>query len=89
MMGLSFQQLQKYERGINRISASRLYQLAKLLKVPVSDFFEDVPAVLQPSAVPDTEVRELLEAFNALGTETQRRAFTQLLAAMKSPNSTD
>ena len=38
-LGLTFQQLQKYERGHNRISASRLYELAQLFDVPVSYFF--------------------------------------------------
>ncbi len=38
-MALTFQQLQKYEHGTNRISASRLYQLAAILQVPVSFFF--------------------------------------------------
>ena len=41
-LGLTFQQLQKYEHGTNRISASRLYQLAMILHVPVSYFFETV-----------------------------------------------
>ena len=40
---LTFQQVQKYERGINRISASRLYQLGNVLDVPVSYFFDDMP----------------------------------------------
>ncbi len=39
-LGLSFQQLQKYEKGVNRISASRLYELAQLFDVPVSYFYE-------------------------------------------------
>ena len=38
-LGLSFQQVQKYENGTNRISASKLYCLAKVLRVPVSNFF--------------------------------------------------
>jgi len=42
VIGLTFQQLQKYEHGTNRISASRLYQLALILHVPVSHFFENV-----------------------------------------------
>jgi transcriptional regulator with XRE-family HTH domain len=42
VIGLTFQQLQKYEHGTNRISASRLYQLATILHVPVSFFFENV-----------------------------------------------
>jgi len=40
--GLTFQQIQKYERGANRMGSSRLYQFAKLLDVPVSYFFDDV-----------------------------------------------
>jgi len=40
MVGITFQQVQKYERGANRIVASRLYQLAQVLDVPVSYFFE-------------------------------------------------
>lgn len=43
-VGITFQQLQKYERGSNRISASRLFNLAQVLGVPVSFFFDDLPA---------------------------------------------
>jgi len=42
-LGLSFQQIQKYERGTNRMGSSRLYQLGRILGVPVSFFFEDMP----------------------------------------------
>jgi transcriptional regulator with XRE-family HTH domain len=42
-MGLTFQQIQKYEKGTNRIGASRLYQLAQIMDVPVQFFFEDAP----------------------------------------------
>lgn len=42
-IGLTFQQIQKYEKGSNRISASRLYQISRILNVPVQFFFEDVP----------------------------------------------
>ena len=41
-VGITFQQLQKYERGSNRISASRLFNLSQVLDVPVSYFFEDL-----------------------------------------------
>lgn len=41
-IGLTFQQLQKYERGVNRVSASKLYLLARHLNVPVSTFFVDL-----------------------------------------------
>src|SRR6188472_622763 len=43
-VGLTFQQVQKYERGSNRISASRLVEFAKVLDVPVPYFFEEMPA---------------------------------------------
>ncbi|WP_426955408.1 helix-turn-helix domain-containing protein [Muricoccus radiodurans] len=42
-LGLTFQQVQKYERGVNRIGASRLFDLSRLLDVPVSFFFDDMP----------------------------------------------
>jgi transcriptional regulator with XRE-family HTH domain len=44
-IGLTFQQIQKYEKGSNRISASRLYQISRILNVPVQYFFDDVPQV--------------------------------------------
>ena len=42
-MGLTFQQIQKYEKGTNRIGASRLYHIAQILDVPVQFFFDDAP----------------------------------------------
>lgn len=49
-VGLTFQQIQKYERGANRIGASRLYEFSKILDVPVSYFFEDMPGELATHA---------------------------------------
>jgi transcriptional regulator with XRE-family HTH domain len=43
-VGLTFQQIQKYERGSNRISASRLFEFAKVLDVPVPYFFDEMPS---------------------------------------------
>lgn len=42
-LSLTFQQVQKYERGANRIGSSRLYKLSQILDVPVSFFFDDMP----------------------------------------------
>jgi transcriptional regulator with XRE-family HTH domain len=42
-IGLTFQQIQKYEHGTNRVSASRLYDMAEALDVPISYFFEEIP----------------------------------------------
>ena len=44
-LGLTFQQVQKYEKGTNRIGASRLQQIAGVLSVPPAFFFEDLPAM--------------------------------------------
>ncbi len=45
-LGLTFQQVQKYERGVNRVGASRLYDLSRVLDVPISFFFDDMPDTL-------------------------------------------
>ena len=51
-LGVTFQQVQKYEKGANRIGASRLQQISKILQVPPSFFFEGAPGlVVQESAV--------------------------------------
>ena len=42
-LGLTFQQVQKYEKGANRIGGSRLQQISQVLQVPVAFFFEDAP----------------------------------------------
>jgi len=45
-LGLTFQQVQKYEKGVNRIGASRLFDLAHVLRVPIQFFYEELPAAL-------------------------------------------
>ncbi len=58
-LGLTFQQVQKYERGVNRVGASRLFDLARVLDVPISFFFDDMPdglignAARRPAGVAD------------------------------------
>ncbi len=42
-LGLTFQQVQKYERGVNRIGASRLFDISRVLDVPIGFFFDDMP----------------------------------------------
>ncbi len=49
-LGLTFQQVQKYERGTNRVSASRLFELSRVLDVPVEYFFEDMPTAAAASS---------------------------------------
>ncbi|WP_207455811.1 helix-turn-helix domain-containing protein [Azospirillum sp. SYSU D00513] len=54
-IGLTFQQVQKYERGANRIGASRLFDLSRVLDVPVSFFFDDMPADAANAPVDDDD----------------------------------
>jgi transcriptional regulator with XRE-family HTH domain len=51
-LGLTFQQVQKYENGKNRISASRLYDLSRVLDVSIEHFFEDIPPEVAASSLP-------------------------------------
>ena len=78
-IGVSFQQVQKYERGANRISASMLARIAKALDTAVADFFppDDAP----PEPRPDIGVlkggHEIAECYAAM-TPTQRAVFLKL-----------
>jgi len=49
-IGVSFQQMQKYERGANRISASRLFALSRVFDVPIEYFFDDMPPEVSASS---------------------------------------
>jgi transcriptional regulator with XRE-family HTH domain len=63
-IGLTFQQVQKYERGANRIGASRLHDLSRVLDVPVSFFFDDMDPVRAP-AIPAGFAEQSPEAFDS------------------------
>ena len=86
-IGLTFQQIQKYERAGNRISASALYGIAQVLDVPVSFFFDDMADVQpQPVIQPDDliarpESMELIHHYYAIP-EAVRRQFFQLVKVM-------
>ncbi|MBO6639828.1 MAG: helix-turn-helix transcriptional regulator [Roseitalea sp.] len=54
-LGITFQQVQKYEKGTNRVGASRLQNIASILNVPVSFFFEDAPDDSAPAAASGLE----------------------------------
>jgi transcriptional regulator with XRE-family HTH domain len=63
-IGLTFQQVQKYERGANRIGASRLHELSRVLDVPVSFFFDDMDPVRAP-AIPGGFAEPPADAFES------------------------
>src|ERR1700694_1144771 len=97
-IGLTFQQVQKYERGANRIGASRLHDLSRVLDVPVSFFFDDMdpvraPAILAGFAEPAAEAFdadplrpretvELVSAFYRIDEPALRRRLVGLARAL-------
>ena len=90
-MGISFQQLQKYEKGQNRISACSLYRLAGILEVPPSsllDKLDDGPKVLRRNRIS----RGMIEASSRLASisdATARRAITDLISALSATDGID
>ncbi|MDA7425388.1 helix-turn-helix domain-containing protein [Thalassococcus lentus] len=83
-VGIKFQQIQKYETGANRVSASRLWDIADALDVPVSFFFEGlengVEAEEKPDNVPadilgDKEALDLVRSYYAIPENQRRRLF--------------
>jgi transcriptional regulator with XRE-family HTH domain len=90
LLGITFQQVQKYEKGANRISASRLFYAAKTLGVPVQFFFDGLPGVeadgMKESATPDEfmanmmtpEGIQLAKAFRDADTAPKRKLIAQV-----------
>lgn len=80
-VGIKFQQIQKYETGANRISASRLWDIARALEVPVSFFFEGLEGQPVDSGeargdiLTDKEALELVRAYYAIPEAQRRRLF--------------
>ncbi|MBR9779660.1 MAG: helix-turn-helix domain-containing protein [Rhodospirillales bacterium] len=73
-IGLTFQQVQKYERGANRVGASRLYDLSRVLEVPVSFFFDDMPDEISTKSV--HERREMSESPDPFDNDPMNRRET-------------
>lgn len=67
-IGVSFQQIQKYERGSNRISASRLFDLAQMLDVPVEYFYQGLEGTIacDPDPMPKSEIKELVKYYHRI-----------------------
>ena len=94
---LTFQQIQKYEKGTNRISSSRLQQFAKILGVPVDFFFSNVSAAAEPTGAPafteeasayepeilTAEGIKLLRAFHGIEDGRIRKRLIELAEALR------
>lgn len=80
MIGVTYQQAHKYERGINRISAGRLYEISQVLRVPVSYFFDGIegrPAE-EGLTMRQRMCLELARNFSQIPSERHREALSQL-----------
>ena len=99
-LGVSVQQVQKYERGTNRIGASRLLDIARLLDVPIGFFYDDTAPVRAPAMtgfdapakevtasdpLQATETIELVTAYFQIHDAKTRKSLFELARAMASP----
>ncbi|PHR92412.1 MAG: transcriptional regulator [Robiginitomaculum sp.] len=93
-VGIRFQQIQKYECGANRVSASRLFELSEALSVPVQHFYEGLSEhdpltgtpklnVLAPDILSKKETMDLVRAYYSMG-ETPRKHLLDLAKSLES-----
>lgn len=87
-VGVRFQQVQKYETGANRVSASRLWAIADILRVPVEYFFQEAEAARaeapdepDPGIWSDVRARRLMRNFHMLP-ELQKKAVLEIVKSM-------
>ena len=92
-VGIRFQQIQKYECGANRVSASRLFELSEALSVPVQHFYEGLsehdpisgtprPDVLAPDILSKKETMDLVRAYYSMG-EMPRKHLLDLAKSLE------
>lgn len=89
-LGLTFSQVQKYEKGANRIGAGRLHQLSVILRVPVQYFFDGLAGAVsaKPEGGPDADRAELAlldNAFLAISDGETRRSIIALVCSLATP----
>ncbi len=81
LLGLTFQQVQKYERGMNRVGASRLWDIGKVLEVPIGFFYEDMDKEVANQSprmfsIPDSTPTELAEEKGTIDLDPMHRQET-------------
>ena len=89
-LGVTFQQVQKYESGANRIGGSRLWDISLILQAPVSNFFEGLPgagAPAPPEAAEPPLTLQLVQKINAIENETVKLRVLRLLQALANAKS--
>ena len=94
-LDLTFQQVQKYEKGTNRISASKLHKMAEVLDVPISFFFDGVEGTKRDSDSGDldmmsrAETINLVRAYYSIEDDAVRRKVIELLRTLGRDTSSD
>jgi transcriptional regulator with XRE-family HTH domain len=83
-LGVTFQQVQKYEKGDNRIGAGRLQQIAEALEVPVAFFFDEQPGATAPATdvfkfLDTAAALRLLQAYSRIDDSATQHAITHLV----------
>jgi transcriptional regulator with XRE-family HTH domain len=100
--GISFQQIQKYEKGINRVSASRLFEFAQIFNVAIQDFFENVfeenkskklklsekenSSNLKPINIQSKETADLLREYYKISDVEKRKSILEFIKKMAKEN---
>ena len=83
MIGVTYQQAHKYERGINRVSAGRLFEIARVLNAPITYFYDGIgdeePRPAQPH---QRMLLEIARNFGEIQNEKHQEAFSQLARAL-------
>jgi transcriptional regulator with XRE-family HTH domain len=83
LIGVTYQQAHKYERGINRVSAGRMWEIARVLSVPVAYFFEGLDSESSRSVSPRERMcLELARNFAQISNERHQEALSQLARAL-------
>jgi transcriptional regulator with XRE-family HTH domain len=103
-LGITFQQVQKYERGVNRVGASRLYDLSRILEVPVAFFFDEMEfggksksklSLASPKAglagdeLNDRETLELIKAYKSIKNASVRKSVLDMIRSLAKKQSND
>ncbi len=101
-LGVTFQQIQKYERGANRVSASRLWGMAEVLNVPIQYFFEGIEELTKAGGFAENDQTplvydfinspdgvQLAAAFSRISDQKVRRQVLQLVRALAGESEED
>jgi len=87
LIGVTYQQAHKYERGINRISAGRLYEISQVLRVPVGYFFEGLGEVADRELPPRQRMcLEVARNFALIENERHQEALSQMARSLALKN---